>query len=206
MPKRKLPVFAVLLLLCIAADEPKLHFLSPDDINPITFLPGPPADDSEQHQKEIQTSLDWQKKRTPEDIARCKREEGMSAFGFDDVMGDWFDAKSLPLTAKLIRQSTGDAKFFIDEAKAHWNRKRPFVAIPEIHPCVALEHSPSYPSGHATRGMLWTTILASLFPDEKDKLLERGRQMGDDRVIGGVIISVTSPPGRSSGPRSPTNF
>lgn len=186
MPARKFPLFAVLLLLCVAADEPKLHFLKPDDIDPATLLPGPPADGSEEHQKEIATSLDWQEKRTPEQIARCKRGEGMSAFGFDDVMGDWFDAKTLPVTAKLIRQATGDTKYFVDEAKAHWNRKRPFVAISAIHPCVALEQSPSYPSGHATRGMLWATILANLFPDEKDKLLARGRQMGEDRVIAGA--------------------
>ncbi len=186
MPARKFSLLALFLLLCIAADPPRLHFLKPDDIDPVALLPGPPADDSEEHKKEIQTSLDWQEKRTPEQIARCKREEGMSAFGFDDILGDWFDAKNLPSTAKLIRQATGDAKYFVDEAKAHWNRTRPFDAIPAIHPCVAREQSPSFPSGHATRGMLWATILANLFPDDKDKLLAAGRQMGEDRVIGGA--------------------
>ena len=42
------------------------------------------------------------------------------------------------------------------------------------------------PSGHATRAILGAIILAQLDPARADKLMERGREIGWDRVIGGV--------------------
>src|SRR5208283_3499611 len=44
----------------------------------------------------------------------------------------------------------------------------------------------AYPSGHATRGILFARILAQIAPDSRVELMERGREIGWDRVIAGV--------------------
>ncbi len=48
---------------------------------------------------EVQTLLDWQAKRTPEEVERCKAEEGVTVFAFADVLEEIF-AKTHAGTAK----------------------------------------------------------------------------------------------------------
>jgi acid phosphatase (class A) len=51
---------------------------------------------------------------------------------------------------------------------------------------VEREESFSYPSGHATRGVLAARVLAELAPARRAELLRLGEQVGYDRVVGGV--------------------
>ena len=44
------------------------------------------------------------------------------------------------------------------------------------------------PSGHAMRGIVLATILADIFPDKKDQLLARGREIGSDRALAGIRL------------------
>jgi acid phosphatase (class A) len=102
------------------------------------------------------------------------------------VVGDWFNEKDLPKTAALLREVTREATKITDVPKQKVNRTRPPLANPEIHPCVPLEHTGSFPSGHATRGIVWATIVAEIFPDDHDKIMALGKQIGDDRVLAGM--------------------
>ena len=70
--------------------------------------------------------------------------------------------------------------------KKKWKRLRPPLADERIHPCVPLETTFSYPSGHATIGAFWATILAEMFPADRDIILARGTQIGFDRLIAGM--------------------
>ena len=45
------------------------------------------------------------------------------------------------------------------------------------------EPSAGYPSGHSTRGTVYSLLLAEMFPDKRDELLTYGRDMGWRRVI-----------------------
>jgi acid phosphatase (class A) len=45
------------------------------------------------------------------------------------------------------------------------------------------ERNASYPSGHATRGMAQALVLAELFPEKREAILEIGRKIGWDRVL-----------------------
>jgi hypothetical protein len=161
-------------------------YVKADDADWSAMLPGPPADDSPEHRAEVATLLHWQEKRTAEDVARCKSEEEVTAFVFAEVLGDWFNSTSLPVTANLMHQVYVDTRGVSNAAKKKWKRVRPPLAIPELRPCVALEKTPSYPSGHATRGIVWATLLSEMFPDHKDALMARGRLIGEDRVIAGM--------------------
>jgi acid phosphatase (class A) len=70
----------------------------------------------------------------------------------------------------------------IDTPKNHWKRSRPY----EIDRKLTLgepEPSRSYPSGHSIRGTLQALMLAELFPERKEPILEMGRNIGWDRVL-----------------------
>lgn len=169
-----------------AAKPVVAHYFDPATIDVKTLLPNPPAVGSPENQKEIDVILAAQNTRTPADVARAKSEVKLDVFAFADPLGPWFTAKNLPGTAAFFKKITDDVHAVTDAAKKDWARPRPYLQDKGIQPAVDLEKSDSYPSGHATRGMVYALVLAQLLPDEKDAILARGAQIGDDRVLGGV--------------------
>jgi acid phosphatase (class A) len=165
--------------------------LAPDDFDFKQLLGDPPAAGSKEEKDEIGKLLEMQKDRTPEEIKRCKDEVEVQPFVFSMILGDWFSAANLPETDKLLKMATKDAKPIFGAAKAVWNRQRPFLVSDQIHPCVEEEKSASYPSGHATRGMMWATIIVELLPSgvpasDKELIIDYGREIGDDRALAGM--------------------
>jgi len=73
-----------------------------------------------------------------------------------------------------------------DELKTSHARPRPFLAHPDLRPCLPLEDSPAYPSGHALWYAAAGQLLADLLPERRERLLEVGRQGGFARVTCGV--------------------
>jgi hypothetical protein len=178
-----------LLLFCSAplfGRSVPYHYLSPDSVSLSSILSGPPAPGSSENQSDIQAVLARQQSRTPAEIARAQSEEDLAPTAFASVFGSWFTPEKLPLTFTLLNQATDDAHLIAASAKKLWNRPRPPLQDPNIHPVVTLPPSASYPSFHATRGVLWSVILAQLAPDLKAPILARGLQIGQDRVIAGV--------------------
>jgi hypothetical protein len=176
----------VLVLLAAGMARAESTFVKPEDLSWDTILSGPPAPGSDVEKEEIAKLLEWQNKRTATDVARCKSEEKADPFIFSEVLGDKFNEKSLPVTARLLNDAATDVKAFTKLAKNKWARKRPPYVDPRITPCVAMEENASYPSAHAARGVVWSTILAQIFPEKKDELLERGKLIGKDRIIAGI--------------------
>ena len=124
--------------------------------------------------------------RKPEELARIKREVNLNVYLFDDVLGPWFTAKNLPVTAALFERVDATEHPVIVSAKKYWNRPRPPLQDKRVHPAIDLPTNASYPSGHSTVGNLDALILTELAPDLKVQLLARGRQIGYDRVSAGV--------------------
>ena len=160
--------------------------IAPDQFNYKEILGDPPADDSEEHRQEVQRMLQLQDSRTPEDVRRAKAEEVVTVFAFSDVLGSSFNPDDLPYTTALMGDVYRQAKAVSDAAKKQWKRTRPPLAEPRIHPCVVFENSASYPSGHATRGIVWAMLLSEIYSDKRDALMARGKQIGDDRFMAGM--------------------
>ncbi len=180
--------FVLAVALCLAAAPvTQPAYLAPDSFDFKALLGGPPANDSQEHKDEIAKLLKYQDTRTPEEVARCKSEEEVDVFAFSSVLGSWFNEKDLPETAKFMKDAYTQTKVVSNAAKANWNRPRPPKELPDqVKPCVTLEKGASFPSGHATRGVMWATLLSEIFPDKKDDLMARGKLIGEDRVIAGM--------------------
>ena len=176
-----------LALLCMAAGDGKfMRWVSPDHFDAKAIMGDPPAVDSDEHRGEIAIMQYLQNHRTKEEIARCVSEEEVTVFAFSTVLGDMFHAENYPLTAALMKEVYDQTKSVSAAGKDIWKRPRPAIENANIKPCVKPEKSYSYPSGHATRGVVWATLLAEIYPDKKDELMARGMQIGSDRSLAGM--------------------
>jgi acid phosphatase (class A) len=63
-----------------------------------------------------------------------------------------------------------------DVLKDQIARPRPFVSHPDLKPCVPLESTFSFPSGHATWYSTAALLLADLLPQRRERLLPVGEQ------------------------------
>ena len=200
MRHRFRPLFALLFLIAftggyVAAKDPKpegmdtgkgtRHFLTPTSVDFVKLLPAPPKPDSDEAKQEMDVVLRVQEKRTEAEVARAESEAKLKMTAFAAVIGPWFTAENLPLTAKLINGAEADSKVFSAAAKEKFGRPRPPIDE-RVKPTIQGEDEPSYPSGHATRGMLFGSILCELDPEQKDALMDRAKEIGWDRVIAGV--------------------
>jgi len=171
-------------LVLAGASSPLL--LSPKAIDVIKLLPDPPPPQSEEGQDEMQEMVQMQRVRSNADEVRIGQEAKFQLTLFDTVLGPHFNAQDCPRAFELVLRVQETADHFCDEGKDHWQRRRPSVVFQEIHPCLPTPRSPSYPSGHATVSMACAEALSVLLPEKRAELMERGRQIGWDRVIAGV--------------------
>lgn len=180
-------ILLLMILPLLAADQKPLKYLTRDQVESLVASVGPPpAIDSDEQKQDIQTLLEFQKNRTPQDVERTNRHVTITGFVFAEALGSWFKKDDLPITAALLNDVTQTTHVVGSEAKQRFLRPRPYVTDSRIHPCIRLEQSTSYPSGHATWGMCTATVLADVFPDHAKEILALGKQFGEDREVGGV--------------------
>jgi acid phosphatase (class A) len=150
------------------------------------LLPPPPAAGSAEDRRDLETVLEIQRSRTPEEVARAQADQLVSVFRFADVLGARFRAENLPKTALLFKTITREGNTAWDVAKTQWNRPRPFLASADVQPVIERPSSASYPSGHAACGWLWASVLGQMVPEKRSELYVRAREYSHNRVIGGV--------------------
>lgn len=186
--KPRLTVFALLILAAstaIARDEAP-SYLDRAAVDAIKLLPGPPSATSQEARDELNLMLLIQEKRSKQDVDRCQSEVRLKVDAFQNVLGPWLTERNVPRLAKLFAALETDSKRFSDTVKAQYRRPRPEHEEPRILVPIQDETTFAYPSGHATRGMLYALILAELAPDHRQALLDRGREIGWDRVVAGL--------------------
>ena len=163
-----------------------LHYLQPGEVDLAKILPPPPGPQSRAQQRDLAISLAYQRRRTPAMIALARADQDRSVFRFGVIFGDRFTKPSLPKTAALFDAALSDERIVGAEAKKYWHRPRPFVASATIKPCVDEPPTDSYPSNHATTGMLYAEILARMAPEQARRIFARADQYAKNRVICGV--------------------
>ncbi len=150
------------------------------------FLGAPPTIASDEGKADLAIVLWHQRTRTQPEIQRALSEVKLSVGAYATAAGVSLNAVQYPMTTALIDKVGKDIKAVTDSLKKHFMRPRPYQADARVQPAIERETSPSYPSGHATRGLVFALVLAELAPDHREALLAQGRLVGVDRVIGGV--------------------
>jgi acid phosphatase (class A) len=146
------------------------------------LLPPPPAPGSAEELADLASVRAVSKARTPEEEARAVKDASLSFTLFVDATGPVFDLAKLPKTDALLQKVKKEVGETVDIPKDHWKRARPYVSDPTIlfgRP----ERSLSYPSGHSMRGMLYALVIAELFPDKKEEIIDIGLHIGWGRVL-----------------------
>jgi acid phosphatase (class A) len=158
------------------------RYLAPGHPDGIALLPPPPVAGSTEAAADLEEARAVFKGRTPAEEARAKQDASLSFSIFGPAIGPVFQPGKLPKTEALMKKVRDEIGEVIDVPKDHWKRMRPYQVDPELT-LGAPEKSFSYPSGHSTRGTVYSLVLSEIFPDKKDAILEIGRNIGWDRVL-----------------------
>ena len=81
---------------------------------------------------------------------------------------------------------------FFDASIACWDGKyafwyiRPSQLDPELKPVFPPPNHPSYPAAHGCLSTAASTVLASLFPRDRDRLLAQGKEAAEARIWAGI--------------------
>jgi len=177
----------------VTLDPPALDF---KDVGPY-INPAPVG--MSQKGFELYLVIDRQRHVNPVDLARARAEDTMpDPYQFADVLGEWFKKgnPNLVHTDALLKAAMDMTESFVGPAKEYWHRNRPCFQDPadvEFLPSGGdeekdrLRKSGSFPSGHSADGTMFALVLSDITPASyREKLIARGVQFGDDRVLLGV--------------------
>jgi acid phosphatase (class A) len=180
------------------AQQPQAGYLTPGQALHIeTWLPPPPSENSMANAADVEAYLS---SRALIGTARAQEAQADDvvkpaeavAPRFAYVMGITLDRNTAPRLMQMMDLVRNDAEWLLLPVKkpvASGGRRRPFVDFPNLPKCPLvfepLGSTGSFPSGHATTGWLWGSILAETAPDFADALLARGVAFGDSRVVCG---------------------
>jgi acid phosphatase (class A) len=151
------------------------------------LLPPPPALHDAEDMADRDSTFQVYNARTPEEVARGKAERRWTLFAFAPAIGPEFQPGRFPIVEVLFKDVGDETEAVVGRAKDAWGRPRPSVDDPArfSDPGDPIR-SPSYPSGHSTRGTVFAILLAEIFPDRRAQILEKGRAIGWVRVEIGV--------------------
>ncbi len=183
-------------------EQATLHYLKGLTIEAFG-VPDPPANSSEQTQKELDYLVALQNKRSEEDIRRSQYLAGVyfnprakpddkhyrayrdNLFSIGRQTGLWFNQDSLPVTTEVLARVMTDANYYNWKLKLHYLRPRPWVLDTRIKNLENADWSP-YPSGHSNTGYTLAYIYSAIAPEFGFRYLEDAFEMAYSREILGV--------------------
>jgi acid phosphatase (class A) len=171
-----------LLLLVAPALLAQSSYLTPGRPDGVALLAPPPAAGSAEEAADLATVRAVVKARTRAEKARAIKDANLSIFLFEPAIGSFLEPGKLPKTEALFQKVKKDLGEPINTVKDHWKRRRPYE-VDERLSAGAPEDDHGYPSAHSTRGTVQALLLAELFPEHKEAILEIGRTLGWDRVL-----------------------
>jgi acid phosphatase (class A) len=174
------------------------HYLPPGHPDGVALLAPPPAAGSEEAAADLATARKVFKHRTHAEELRANKDAGLSLFLFAPAIGDDFKPGKFPKVEELFNRVKAEIGDPINAPKNYWKRQRPY----QVDPRLSLgkpEDNYSYPSGHSTRGTVYSLMMAEIFPEKRDAILAIGRDIGWDRVLIGKHFPTDVQAGRVLG-------
>jgi hypothetical protein len=183
MQRLRVPLLLSLSALLLAGSAAA----SWQDLTPADFsMAPPPAPGSPESDADYARLLQLQASRTPDECSAAAAEvtpDFQSLFGNSGIMSK----AELAAVAPFIDEASKLAAKISGYFKKKYPRPRPYDADARVQPCIPKPGgATSYPSTHATDGVVDACVLARLFPKRANILASYGRHVGDLRVISGV--------------------
>jgi acid phosphatase (class A) len=183
-------IFALLLISVIvtapaSAETQSVRTYLPTGAVDAEALIGPPPEvGSATFEEEMAVVLWMQLTRTPEQIAFVQKPLNIERFTL--ILGDsllTIDGRELKAAIDAVISEVRDE---YDALKAVFDYPRPFLVSLDVEPVVDPRPVASYPSGHAIRSIIFARLLAEVFPEHRQALMELAEQIGYGRVLAGV--------------------
>jgi len=192
-------VFALPLVAEAKAAEPK-PFTDDKEVNLLTLLAPPPANDSATTKAELDALFTLQNSRSKTQSDRGVADDKEEVWRFADVIGnpDFTPAK-LPVFTAFFDRVVATEPAVVDPAKDTFKRPRPHMADSRINPLVKKKSSGSYPSGHTTIGTVMGIVLSNMIPEKRVALMARAWEFGNNRLVVGIHYASDIEAGRLSG-------
>jgi len=175
--------------------QPECRFLFPESVDLTALVEAPPKPASAEHAKDEAILVWLQDRRTREDESRAWRSLSFDLTWFDEALDARLDSTWYPLLFKTFNEVRNDLSLLLLDLPDSFKRERPH-ANPAILPCLPREDAITvsgkvtlangYPCGPALRATVFAALLANAFEDRKDALMERAREVGFARTLGGV--------------------
>jgi acid phosphatase (class A) len=170
-------------------------YLHGSEPNFLLLLPPYPALDSKQDKIDVATFRQMQVSGQSTRWKLAEADDQMIYTRFSGALGVDLDGANLPIMIHLLNRMERDVLDTAFDAKAYFNRPRPFQRFavghvcgadtppsPESHPKGGFSAS-SYPSGHTAFGWGLALTLAEVVPDRAQAILSRGREYDESRVV-----------------------
>lgn len=191
MARRFAPLFPILVFIVVTLAAPlqaleaqSRRFLLAGSVDVAALVPPPPAVGSPAFNEQMAVVLWLQRTRTPADIEFVRKE--LDVERFIPLIGDGLVEVDGIALKHTLNAAIGDVRAEYDLIKTKYGQPRPFVANEAVRPVTDARTEGSYPSGHATRAIVYARLLAEIFPSRREPLLELARQIGYGRVVAGV--------------------
>ena len=184
---RRFVLLFALLVAALPAAAREAPYLTPQDLDLMSYLPTPNVAGSVAHKEQLALVLKMQQTMPADRIEQAKRDATETLdVAFSGVLGKPLTAASLPATTHLMARLTETEDVVVEPAKTAFGRVRPYLTDPQIKSLVNPSKSGSYPSGHATFITVAAIMVGDMVPDKRDALWERARDYSWSRVIAGM--------------------
>lgn len=154
--------------------------------------PPPPAFKSPEALAELKEILEWQRRRTGDDLKAIAywNDVPTPMRWSEEVRSEIISASMVPpLGARalaIVHAAMYDATVVAWKAKGRYKRPLPVQENPFLKAVAGDPGVPSYPSEHAAIAMAAALTIGELFPDHKQEMLKKARLVGETRIAAGA--------------------
>ena len=167
-----------------AREADSRQFLPAGSVDAHAIIKPPAAVDTAAFREQMAVVLWMQLTRPPAQVEFVQRSLNVERFG--PLLGrELMSVDGIELT-KTIDTAIGEVRAEYDAIKHEYGLPRPFQVSDAIEPVTEPRPVASYPSGHATRAIVYARLLAEVFPEKRQVLLDLAYQIGYGRVLAGV--------------------
>lgn len=180
-------IFALLFVTSAFGQTFELEstLLTPSQIEKI-IGPMLPANGSLEEKIDFETLFYYQKNRTAQDCQTAYADMDTSLRGMFGGKHKILTDQEVKKMNRFLLKAKISMGVNIALSKKIFKRPRPYISNASIKPCIDLESSYSFPSGHSLLMRVFANILAKVYPERSRILMERADQYALSRVIGGV--------------------